>query len=383
MYLFFKINKTKNRLKSASTWSKKTNYQIEKSYLPGLSGSSQYCALHSNFYDEQTQSLSSIIKLPDLNLDLENFYPPPHLHTHSTHTSTSTPIQMIPEPTTTTTGATSSDLNHTNSHQMTINEQIIFKSNDFLRSRHQRHQLRNGLGSAKSQQVYTHIAEPTHLKRNPASMITSTLSGSNHTNNLVLSAASKLNKTNRKKTFLNITSSYAIENDNLLNGDIVKLNDDKASDEYYDYLELKNQLFNSSLKTSNEKATSNDNLTEDETSMTPAKLRLNNLNKNLHSLIRSKRLKSAGGASTSSAATAAFFEENLHTSNILSNTSPRQQQQLKQPQILNMKFKSGESSASTSSQKSKSKPGSASTFHSGNRFVVFTLSEIKMIFFSV
>jgi hypothetical protein len=209
-------------------------------------------------------------------------------------------------------------------------------------------------------------------------------------NSLILTATSKLNnkmKNKTKKSAINITSSYAIENDNFImagNNEIFSNNlhhrhhnQKEESDEYYDYLELKQQLFNSSIKTQQQQQI------ED---LSPARQRLNNLNKNLHTMIKNKRLKSAGAKSTSSVEAvllssssttkqttpATFYNDNPQLQ-LLNNTSPRPPS-LKQPQILNMKFKSANANDPPSSANNgiKSKPSSASTHHSSNRFVFFS-----------
>ena len=334
----------------------KKSKKKQQTFFPKLTQAQHTCNITQqqqiNLFGDQTTSLTSI-KLPDLNVDLDLIIPAPSITTYSS-TSTPIPVQMIPE---------ASDLN-------SQHEQFLLKtSNQLNDTKHRRHQQQrqslrfnsaNGMSTAsitssnppRTQQVYSHLIEP---KRN----------------NLVISAASKLNRSTNKKPILNVTSTYAIENDKFITNstDATKQFDDKESDEYYDYLELKHQLFNSSLKPTDDSIRQ-----EDLNQMSPSKLRLNNLNKNLHTLIKNKRLKSAGAASNSSA-TAAFFEDNF------SPYSPRQTQQMKQPQVLNMKFKSAGSSASNSSQKSKSKPGSASTFHSSNRFVFILFSLLYSIIF--
>lgn len=209
-------------------------------------------------------------------------------------------------------------------------------------------------------------------------------------NSLILTATSKLNnkmKNKTKKPLINITSSYAIENDNfIMGGNNMEIfsnnlhnhnnrhhNQKEESDEYYDYLELKQQLFNSSIKTQQQQKQQQ---IED---LSPARQRLNNLNKNLHTMIKNKRLKSAGAKSTCSVeaalssstktTTPATFYDNPQLQ--LLNTSPRPS--LKQPQILNMKFKSANADSPPSANNSiKSKPSSASTHHSSNRFVFFS-----------
>ena len=411
-----KLKEIKAKKKNKSKIIQNDDDNNSNSYFPNLSSdknrNKSNCYLHStdnnnnnnnNFFDETHTVSFTNLKLPDLNTaDLDLIYPPPSYSTYS-----DTP----PSP---------NEMNHNTStintqhyeQQYMIRPNIISaqtttavipgnlnlnrnQRNQLLQQQQQQHQQQQRHSAAASvnlprtsHQVYSNLVESRRANQ-LTSQVNSNASATHPTS---ARQNNSTNRNSRKKTFVNITSSYAIENDNFVSSGYspleihpVKhytstltngLNSEKESDDYYDYLELKHQLFQSSLKTPETGGRMNEDIS-------PARQRLNNLNKNLHAMIQSKRQRSATSNSSANA-TNNNNNNNNPNSNSASNTAAFfddavQLLECKQPQVLNMKFKPESSIASTTSQKSKSKPGSASTYHSSIRYLIFVLIIINSL----